>query len=301
MAKSKKEDPKPETIEEKINRQRQLTQGQGDPNAPTEEERQREQRAFTGTILPKDEAYNPNIEPPKSSRRDNIVLVILSAIISVAVVMIGVPRMAPSVNAYRSDITRLELDLVDIREDYALSADIPDFTEVTDKVTANEVRLTDNEASINSLNSRISNAESNINTLLAQDLSLPLEYSLSGTFGNVNLAALSQTTGDFIALITIEYLVPYAVTGTNLSEAMTSFYNELVAPNRNYFPELVWSSGWKVARVSFYTGKFALTGGSSSTLPIAFTGLKSGVGFENVVYAEVFPAMGESSGDGEGI
>lgn len=250
--------------------------------------------------------YDPDRPQPvggSGGRRDTVIMIVLGAIIAFAIVWIMVPRLAPSKGNYERDITRLELDLVHVRENYVATEDVPDFDGL---ITTEDLAPYAKTADIPEYDDQISSLSARITTLESAPANgHSLDYSLSGTFGNYLLSVMTDEAGDYIARIVIVYDNPVAVglASDTYSDALTAFYSSwLTVPNRTYECELVWDisdSFWKVKEVSFVTGKFTLTADVLTDLPILFTGPKSDA---HNAYAEVLPLLtGSSSGGGGGI
>lgn len=84
---------------------------------------------------------------PLSGMGGMLIVLVAAGIIAYLLIQ----QFAPSLSQYKSDITRLELDLVDIRADYALKTDVtnPDLTSVNTKIASVETALNTAKTALN--------------------------------------------------------------------------------------------------------------------------------------------------------
>lgn len=256
--------------------------------------------------------YDPNAPPAQGGqggRFSNVAFIVLSAVIAFVIVFIMVPRLAPSRNAYEQDITRLELDLVDIRGNLGGLTNLPaGFTSLSNDVIGFRDSVIANSAGITVLETWATDAGARLDALETQPAPEPdnsLEYALTGTFGQYLLTIKASIGGDFVGKINLVYITPQPVGDLNatISEATQAFHTGwLTSPNREYIPVLKWDAiiGWKVTEVSFYTSKITLVADTEAIFNIAAIGLKTGVELTHHTYVEVFPLLTTTVTDGGG-
>ena len=250
--------------------------------------------------------YDPyEQKPTKASRipkigNKNLLLIVMSAVIAAVICYMMIPRIAPTRVLYDEDIGRIEGTLggaiasIDghTAQITGLTTDVTGLKVLPGQLSSLSGRVDGQAASISSLQSSVSG----INSQLATGLKEPLEYSLSGMFGNFTLTATSKTAGNFTALVTVVYNAPYIVAGENYTDAVRAFFDGLGSHTTSYMPELAWSGNvssgnWTVVDVAFYSVKFPLLANNATPVSIVFSGLKSGGVYENMCYVEVFPVI----------
>lgn len=139
------------------------------------------------------------LDKPERSSKWNVVLMILIAIIAaVGINWIMVPRMAPSKTVYQSDITRLELDLVDIRADYVKTADLPDYTAVQNTANNANTKSDQNAAAITTLQGQFTAVTDSISNISGRLVNLETFASgINITVIQAQLSSLNATVTGF--------------------------------------------------------------------------------------------------------
>jgi hypothetical protein len=160
------------------------------------EERMRRLEA-TDAPLTQGDAYNPKLPPPKPSFGG--AQFIIMAVISVAIAYFMVGMFAPKLSQYKSDITRLELDSVAIRANYATISSLPkpvDLTPINSQITAIDTKIGKAEVGIAETKSAINVLTSQVNGIKPFD---PTSLLASNA---TNATASTKNATDITALNT---------------------------------------------------------------------------------------------------
>lgn len=238
--------------------------------------------------------------------KETLVHIGMAVVIAVCISAIILVTQAPSKGQHTADMARLEDGIVamgahvaDTDDDVAdLATDLA--TEVgtleeQDEITQSQLDGVANivaihNGSINSLGTRIANAEADI-ALFGS----PPEGYLTGTVGNYTLHAKSSVAGTFTANLHLVYSPPIgAGNATTYDEAVQAFYggvNWAAANTTSYIPTVSYDgTDWGISQVWFNIGTFALEENDEVAIDIASAGLNSA--YEpDFAYVEIYPAL----------
>lgn len=275
-----------------------------------------------GMVPPDGETYDPSRGMPGNGggkKWSGAGQMVLTALIALGVSVVMLMMFAPTKSAYQADITRLEIDMVQLRNSMPDSGQIASSIAALESKVANEyAKLTDVPnvpADVTALEGRVGVVEGNVGALDERVGVLEeaaeengngsnttgdgsggdavLSYYAIGSFGQYKLHVTSLNGGSFVAKVNLVYGEPKALVGASINDAMKAFHDGLTSPNRVYDCDLRWNGAeWEAIGVSFFTGGFTLEAGVEAVFNVGFVGLPEEYGEGLVSFVEVFPLVG---------
>lgn len=229
-----------------------------------------------------------------NSRYTIFLLVGAAILISIMVCKLMVPALSPTLPEYTALLGDIASSFnYSNSERGRIEGLIPDTSLFVTKLTFDQERgEVENELDVvgRELNT-LGNDLTGVRLDLDSRIKPLVEYNLTGTFGNYTLEARVSKVGNFTARLNCVYSPARSigVANSTLEEAILDFNSSWLASlDRNYVPNLVYDSQWKVSEVSFLTGKFSLLTTNSTSISITFTGLNV---TPDYVFAEVLPVI----------